>query len=234
MKHSFGQRSHRQWESSRSNDNQNSSGVVRELGNQQFGFMKISLDWGYFYENTWQVEQEAWWHCSYKVHWILPPTRALANANHAASSLSRTPWSNETLTPCAVVSTGGWPQLCSWHNSHSCALTASREKECSEHTHTDTQLARRCRNSFCFGCETNPGCLLGWAVVCQPKEHITDKKQMGKKNQRNITQGPGFPDTTIRKASEHSLPAPLKGMVIWGEGILNRAVQILAVSTHLQ
>lgn len=47
---------------------------------------------------------------------------------------------------------------------------------------------------FLFWMQTDPLCPLGWMVVCQPKEGISDQKQMGKRNQRN-THGPGFLDT---------------------------------------
>lgn len=32
---------------------------------------------------------------------------------------------------------------------------------------------------FLFRMQTDPVCLLEWTMVCQPKEQITDKKQMG-------------------------------------------------------
>lgn len=149
------------------------------------------------------------------------------------SSLSRTHSSNGTMTPCAMVSTGGWLQLCFWPNSHSCAPPASRLKECSEETHTARPEMSKL---FLLWMQTDPGYLLGWAVVCQPKEHITDKKQMGKRNQRNTTHGPGFSDTTTEKHLNVFSSCPSEGHWPMGEGILNQAdsVQILAVSTSLQ
>lgn len=149
MKHSFGQRSHRQWQSIRSNDNQNSSRVVHESGNQQFHFMQTSLDGAYFYENMRQMEYEAWWHCSYKVQRILPPTVAHANANHAAA------WAGHTQVM------GPWHHVpwCQLAADYSCALGLTttavlrlppdRKNVVKRHT----QLAQRCRNSFCFGCK---------------------------------------------------------------------------------
>lgn len=53
------------------------------------------------------------------------------------SSLSWAHLSNRTVTPCTPLSTGGWPQLCSPPNSHSCVrLPPKRRNAVKRHTHS--------------------------------------------------------------------------------------------------
>lgn len=135
----------------RSNDNQNSSGLVHEAGNQQFGFMQTSLGSWYFYENVWQMQYEALRNCSCQVHRIPLLTVALTKANHAAAWAGHT-WVMRSWHHVPRCRLAGWLQLCSGPNSHSCAPPASPEKECSRETHTHTAHPGKLKLLY-FGCK---------------------------------------------------------------------------------
>lgn len=217
-----------------SNDNQESS-WVHESGEQQLGFMKTSLDSWYF----------LWKHVAHRIWGIaklfLPSAQNSSPGFGpykcpSCSSSSRAHLSNGAVTLCTPLSTGGWLQLCSPPTSHSCVRLPLNRRNASEDTHTARPEMSK---HFLFWRQTDPVCLLGWRGVCQLKEQITDKKQMGKRNQRNTTHGPEFSDTSIKRKSLHInmvYSYSSQGWCGMGKGLLNEAgpVQILALSTCLQ
>lgn len=126
------------------------------------------------------------------------PALAQANANHAAAWAGTLElWDHDTT--CHGVN---WQltTAVTWPTSHSCALPASREKECSRETHT--LLTQRCWNSSCLGCKQTLSVSWG-GRQCINKE--TDHRQQTNREEksRNTIHGPGFSDTTIGKLTAY-------------------------------
>lgn len=160
--------------------------------------MQTNLDSWCFYENAWQMEYEVLQNCSCKVHIILP--QPWPKQMPITQQLELAHLNYETMTPRAMVSTGGWLQLWLAYQPQLCSACLQRKGMQQRDTHT--LFTQRCWNSSCLGCKQTLSVSWG-GRQCINKE--TDHRQQTNREEksRNTIHGPGFSDTTIGKLTAY-------------------------------